>query len=290
MNRATNSKSAFTLVELLVVIAIIGILVALLLPAVQSAREAARRSQCQNNLKQIGLALQMYHDTYKVFPSASGGGGTHWSWSARILPYFELAHLHDLIDFSVGYNLYNPRGSNNEAMKTFIPTYQCPSAPRNVLVSCCAAIPGYKDVAETNYSATATDSTVEHARDPEGTGVMFLRSEVKMSHITDGTSNTFMVTEADIGINDPLCDNSDYGVPGCILGKLWASENRVTTALGINANPSLKDAGIQSRHPVGAQFVFADGHVQFLSEAINQEVLDALTTRAGDEIIDPSGF
>ncbi len=119
---------------------------------------------------------------------------------------------------------------------------------------------------------------------------MFLRSKVKISHITDGTSNTFMVAEADLDPDDPLCAGGIYGGPGCILGKLWASENRVTTAWGINSNPSLFDAGIQSRHPVGAQFVFADGHVQFLSEVINQEVLVALTTRAGDEVIDPSEF
>ncbi len=114
MNRTANSRSAFTLVELLVVIAIIGVLVALLLPAVQAAREAARRSQCQNNLKQMGLALQMYHDTYEVFPSASGGGGTGWSWSARILPYFEQSNVRDLIDFSVAYNVYDPNASNND--------------------------------------------------------------------------------------------------------------------------------------------------------------------------------
>ncbi len=125
--RYRTSSGAFTLVELLVVIAIIGILVALLLPAVQSARESASRMQCANNLKQIGLALLNYHDAMLVFPPGTGGSGTSWSWSARILPYIESQNIHKQIDFSYNYN--EVHRINNLAMKTFVDVYICPSAP-----------------------------------------------------------------------------------------------------------------------------------------------------------------
>src|ERR1700709_2477916 len=92
-----NRRTGFTLIELLVVIAIIAVLIALLLPAVQQAREAARRSQCKNNLKQLGLAMHNYHDTYKVFPTASGGNG--FSPHARILPYVDQAPLYGTLNF-----------------------------------------------------------------------------------------------------------------------------------------------------------------------------------------------
>jgi prepilin-type N-terminal cleavage/methylation domain-containing protein len=98
---ARRRHPAFTLVELLVVIAIIGILIALLLPAVQAAREAARRSQCSNNLKQLGLALINYHDTIGVFPPGTMSHGAGWSWSARVLPFMEVGNVHRQIDFSV---------------------------------------------------------------------------------------------------------------------------------------------------------------------------------------------
>ena len=148
------SNPGFTLVELLVVIAIIGILVALLLPAVQSAREAARRMECSNNLKQMGLGLLNYHNTELAFPSGTGGTGTAWSWSARILPYIESQNIHKQIDFSFNYNVVHR--INNTAMKTFVDTYICPSAPDPLLIACCGAIPGDADTAETNYSAIAT--------------------------------------------------------------------------------------------------------------------------------------
>jgi len=138
----------FTLVELLVVITIIGILIALLLPAVQAAREAARRMQCTNNLKQFGLALHNYHLTHKVFPYGAGGGGTWWSWSALILPFIEQNAIYDQIDFDKPYNAVHP--VNNDVMKNFIAAYQCPSAPPNVLCACCSGIPGHEDTAETN--------------------------------------------------------------------------------------------------------------------------------------------
>lgn len=286
---------AFTLVELLVVIAIIGVLVALLLPAVQAAREAARRMQCQNNLKQMGLALHNYHDVKKTFPWGAGGTGNMWSWSAFILPYIEESNAAGLVDFDYPYN--NSRNIN--AIKTLFPFYQCPSAPQNELVTCCSGIPTTKDVAETNYSATATHLKVNYARaydsDGTGTGVMYENSHVRIRDILDGSSKTVMVTEYDHDQNrdDPWKLHPSYCPGGdCTVGKFWAAENRVTTGHGINNRPILflVNADVQSNHAAGAHFLFADGHVSLLSESIEQAVLSALTTRRGSEIVDMSGL
>ena len=122
-----GKSRAFTLVELLVVIAIIGILIALLLPAVQSAREAARRMQCSNNLKQMGVGLHNYMLSYdQTFPPGTYyGPNAGWSWSALILPFMEQTAALNLVDFDYGYN--DP--VNGKATKTFIPVYHCPSWP-----------------------------------------------------------------------------------------------------------------------------------------------------------------
>ena len=287
-------RAAFTLVELLVVITIIGILIALLLPAVQAAREAARRMQCANNLKQMGLALHNYHATHNVFPYGAGGTGTWWSWSALILPYLEAKTVHDRIDFKFPYNAYDPANpsvaGNNEAMKNFIPAYQCPSNPDNELVTCCIAIVGDRDAAETNYSAVATHQDVLYGRAPDPEGVLYLNSKTKIAHITDGTSQTLLVGETDYNQEDPFKDNyPEYCINReCFVGMCWASENRLTTAYGINSQTDVHHPGPQSHHPGGSQFVFADGHVSFLSESIDQEILIALTTRDGGEVL-PAG-
>ena len=290
-----RNRPGFTLVELLVVITIIGILIALLLPAVQAAREAARRMQCTNNLKQMGLALHNYHSSLKSFPYSAGSynpqgcGGTQWSWSALILAWMEQKPLYDRIDFNYPYNFYDPSNpaitGNNEAMKTLLPVYQCPSAPENVLCPCCGAIPGLEETAETNYSAIATHEAAYYAVTCDGSGVMFNNSGVRIAHITDGTSQTLLVGESDVRKDDPYAaeycpDNS------CTLGKLWASENKITTAYGINSNATYIDAGVHSKHPGGANFCFADGHVAFLSENINQDVLIALTTRDWADLVE----
>ncbi len=285
MYQKNQTRCAFTLVELLVVIAIIGILIALLLPAVQAAREAARRMHCTNNMKQIGLGLQVYHDTFKIFPYDSGEAGAFWSWSTMMLPYLEQEQVYDMIDFNYGY--YRLHAQNNEAMKNFVPAYQCPSAPPNVLVICCGAIPGDEDTAETNYAAVATIKNTQYAIDPEGEGVMYSYSKTKISDISDGTSQTFLVSEIDLDQDDPLktyCTTST-----CFFGNHWSAENRMSTYRGINESNgevSYMWPGPNSCHPGGCHFAFADGHISFINEDIELDLLWALTTRAGGEVLD----
>ena len=231
-------RSGFTLVELLVVIAIIGVLVGLLLPAVQSAREAARRSSCSNNLKQVGLAVQNYHDTKNRFPegrirSEAKNTGAPWnteniSWMARILPYMEEQSLYNSIDFelSPGWN-----GVNNAVMKNKVATYRCPSDAGNGSVAWVApggtkVRGGVPDVnrfgqGQTNYLANGGDSFQlgTRARDNLSRGVVFSHrvrvseptgpGKFDMASCTDGTSKTIWASEVVIG--HPILDkNSAY--------------------------------------------------------------------------------
>ena len=262
-HRLRNGRSGFTLVELLVVIAIIGILVALLLPAVQSAREAARRASCLNNMKQIGIALQNYHGTHKSFPFGWGRDLTSWSWSALILPYAEEGIVEDMIDWSYTYNVPE---NLPFASKMFIPMYQCPSAPDNVLVTCCKGngAGNHDDVAETNYCAISTHLPVLWAQVGEPR-----TSEDMATGVIYGRSKTGIQQNA---------------------GFFWQAVNLVTTAHGINGDVIYEDSGVLSYHPGGAQFLFCDGHVTFLDEGIDQDVLEALTTRRGNEVVDASLF
>jgi prepilin-type N-terminal cleavage/methylation domain-containing protein/prepilin-type processing-associated H-X9-DG protein len=280
-------RCGFTLVELLVVIAIIGILVALLLPAIQSAREAARRAECTNNLRQMGIALLNYHDTHQVFPHGAGGSGTNWSWSALILPHMEEETLDELLDYSITYNV--PK--NQEAIRLFVPSYQCPSTEPNELLTCCGGIPGDRDVAQTNYTAIGTQFNVPFGRvtsREQKTGIMHDNSSTKIKHILDGTSKTFLVGETHRIDDDPykITVGASYCPDqNCAMGKFWPSENRSTMWWGINAHLGYEKSAIQSRHPIGANFLFADGHVEFFQESTVLPVLFALTTYAGGEIV-----
>ena len=278
----------FTLVELLVVIAIIGILIGLLLPAVQAAREAARRMSCSNNLKQMGLALHNYHDAFKRFPYGRTPISFGWSWSALILPFVEEASLHDLIDFRYG---YNQPGQNFKAVATQIKFYQCPSAPPPILVTCCGFIPGPDDAGETNYVATA-DHREYGAHFSHASGVLFLGSRVRLKDITDGTSKTCIVSETIRFPEDPWnaaqaggvhCPNRD-----CHVGHTWTHDNGCVTFYGINTHSYYDEGGIESMHPGTAGFLFADGHVIFISDQIEKQVLKALGTRNYGELITAS--
>ena len=277
----------FTLVELLVVIAIIAILVALLLPAVQAAREAARRIQCSNHFRQVGIAMHNYHAAIGSFPpgtnqwdwDACGAppGETEncsgWSWSAHILPYLEEASIYDQFDFT---QRHVSLGANRDASAQFVTVYLCPSDPTGAEI---VEIGGGFNPARTNMACVADsyDWTCDgyHYRS-DGDGVLFNISEVKVGHITDGTSNTLMVGEI-VG-----------GGPGSNWGYPWVVHNIYSTRNGINLNvPAISIfydpdvSGFASYHPGGCHFLVCDGSVNFLSENIDSNVLRSLTTRRG---------
>ena len=295
-------RAAFTLVELLVVITIIGILIALLLPAVQAAREAARRIQCSNNFKQVGLAMHNYHAALRTFPTGicmwrggscgdPGLGQNYYgfSWSTHILPFLEQKTIHDQLDFNLNLSSYALE-PNFSVGANFIPAYLCPSDPQGEeLVSCCTGpyngAGEYEDLAKTNMAGVADsyDWTCDgNIPTPNGDGVLYQRSKVKIGHITDGTTNTLLIGEA-VG-----------GKPGSNSGFFWSTWNILHTRNGINYPlqldpiPSVWNVasfGFASYHPGGCHFLMADGSVQFLTETVDQNVLAFLTTRDEGEVI-----
>ena len=205
-------RSAFTLVELLVVIAIIGILVGLLLPAVQAAREAARRMQCQNNIRQLGLAAHNHESALKVLPSAYraqqiGGAPGYfdlWGTLALLTPYLEQTAVYNSIDLKLTmYQLTPPYGIQAPvAVQTRVPTFICPSDKGESVCSNAYAIPG--ELAPTNYAfclgtGTTTGRTGWRGSPWEADGVFYAQSKVKLTDIKDGTSNTVGASERILG-------------------------------------------------------------------------------------------
>lgn len=304
MDRDCRLPRGFTLVELLVVITIIGILIALLLPAVQAAREAARRVQCANNFKQVGLALHNYHAVYGAFAPGmlmiSEWTDPHlYGWAAYILPYLEQSAVYEKIDFSFEYSY----PANFEATFARIEAYLCPSDPQDGELLGLGSVhhqPGYadnEDCRQTNMSGVM-DSEKEYRRYPfedsrrypslsEVDGVFGAGVDpgLEISAIYDGTSNTLMIGEI------------TGGGPGTHWGQPWITHNLASTRDGINGPYSLPGGatgeavrhvygvGFSSYHPGGCHFTMADGSVHFLSENIAHDVLAALTTRAGGESV-----
>lgn len=261
-------RRAFTLIELLVVIAIIAILVALLLPAVQQAREAARRSSCKNNLKQIGLALHNYHDTFRVFPpgyigdygyySISGTtASTHpkgaennfgqWNWTAMIAPMMEQSAAYDVLDVSgrhAGEALRggaNRWGSTNVVFQTPVPGFRCPSDAGPDTDS--GMRRPFSDanqrrrVAIMNYIAVnrGANSNVVRARKNQSNGMFYVDSKVRVRDVTDGLSNTLMVGERvwDRNIMDP--STGQTRTANNRAGTLWVTRSSTTANNHCNA-------------------------------------------------------
>lgn len=196
-----NTRHGFSLVELLVVIAIIGILIALLLPAVQAAREASRRSSCENHLRQIGIALHNFEQTYKKLPTGSdskpytdnpANAHTFYRWStlAHLAPYLEQGNVRDLLDLEVPlYNNLLVTPQNVAGAATVIPTFLCPSDSET---------PVAKDFGPTCYAA-CTGTGRDGGSPFDGDGVFFVNSQLRLARITDGTSHTAAFSESVLG-------------------------------------------------------------------------------------------
>jgi len=310
MNRSSRifRRRGFTLIELLVVIAIIAVLIALLLPAVQQAREAARRSQCKNNLKQIGLAMHNYHDTHNTFPpgdiydsvygTSSGPRRTNIGWAVFLLPFVDQGPLYNQIGSASGNFVYD-WNSNNQALfnlaKTSLPAYVCPSDPMGMTntkwtVSLQSPLTGSNRVGKSNYVASSPTS---------GGPVFADNSSLRMRDITDGSSNTFFVGEKTSfngfypgvwmgghrwgAANTEYTTESIFGYAnGIASGMAWRINFNGTGST--NASQHLK-GNFSSAHTGGAQFVFGDGRVIFLSDNINLATFNALATKASGEVV-----
>lgn len=274
----------FTLVELLVVIAVIGVLVALLLPAVQAAREAARRTQCVNNLRQISLACQNYHDTYGYLPPASTNPSlTGSSAFAAILPYIEQGNISALYDFTKT----NTDPVNLTAVSQKIPTYICPSAvfARVVPIAACDAgrAPGtYAFSTGSQDPWGANDGAIATAATPQ----------TNLASILDGTSNTLLVGESHWNFRDYMFTSGPCA--GQVRGgfSYWSSPYPLATAFTTRgvfnpksmAGDSTRLSNFRSNHPGGVNLGNVDGSVRFWAETVDHLVLDAAATRAGGEV------
>lgn len=293
----------FTLIELLVVIAIIAVLVALLLPAVQQAREAARRSQCQNQLKQIGLALNNYHESVNCLPMGSRtfSNGISWGFSLALLPHLEKADTFETVDFDTTQTCcawIKTRQLANlpEPQSKPLPFYYCPSDPNSSksLLSgptgpqpgsgdCGLLYPGnYLGVSGNNGLATMAACFSSTTGTTNGNGLLFSLSSVRFRDITDGASNTFAVGERgmpkDLTWGWIICGGNE-------CEQYLSTRNGLIPPVSMNA-ADLNTLSFWSWHPGGAYFVYADGSVHFLNTNMSFQTYQALSTRNSDEVID----
>src|SRR5262245_10578652 len=300
---ARHARSGFTLVELLVVIAIIGVLVALLLPAVQAAREASRRSKCQNNLKQIGLALQNYHDSLLVFPpsSTSGFGRGVWnypgtgptdpaihlhSFASLVLPYLEQANLQGTIN----YNVSALAPTNRTPASQILQVYSCPSYPFPKVTddpTYNSKVGNSPPLAIRNYVTIGARTVIGLSGAQPEEVIMFPGSGTRMAEITDGTSNTIVLAATREKRASVWIDGTSAAVAARWLGPSptfagnTASINFTPYSPGGFPNSIVQLYGPSSLHPNGALHALADGSVQFLKQTIDVNTYDALATRNG---------
>lgn len=326
-------RHAYTLIELLVVIAIIGVLVSLLLPAVQAAREASRRARCVNNLKQLGLGLHMHHDSYLRFPAAHligtnwyssyqrnpppGGvtpGSTYpregpfWSWATRIAPFIEQGNLYEAFDkrgvpAAWPWWQYHPE-TGVGLQETIAPSFVCPSDLRGGLLSQPTA--AGDRAALTSYLGVSGRNQFLEAGGQDG--MLFVNSSIRVSDVMDGLSNTLLVGER------PPSNDLQFGWIWAGAGE-YPHFGAADVVLGVFERPlspeampdfyrpgRVKDPGSLHRyhfwslHPGGANWLFSDGSVRFLSyfaggpqdlsgQAYEPTIIESMATRARSEVV-----
>ncbi len=304
----SRRRPGFTLIELLVVIAIIAVLVALLLPAVQQAREAARRTQCRNNLKQIGLAIHNYESSNLVFPPSSTSAFTRgvWNWpgagpndrtihlhsfASLILPYLEGSNIYNGID----YNISSLAPANRAMASQILPFYRCPSYTGREYSNdpYYVTTVGYDKFAVRNYVAIGAKSVVGLSGAIPADGVMYPGSRTGFRDITDGTSNTVMIAETQEENASVWIDGSTASVAARWLD--LTSPSFTGNSVSINHTPYFpggifpasigQDWGPSSKHAGGAHHLLCDGSVQFLSENMDVLLYDGLVSRNGGEVL-----
>jgi prepilin-type N-terminal cleavage/methylation domain-containing protein/prepilin-type processing-associated H-X9-DG protein len=292
-------RYAFTLVELLVVIAVIGILIALLLPAIQSARESARRMSCSNNLKQVGLALNLYYNTNNKLPAGWTAydpktqlpyplGEPGWGWASRITPFMEFSGL---AKSAIHYNLPIGDPANQIARLTQIAEFRCPS-DINQQTCIDPEDPAQIEMAVGNYVGVFGTHNIHEVesmtvgQQAKSDGVFYHNSAVAYKDIRDGTSHTFAVGERSLFITPQWQPGMDMGLstwvgappndgcgPGMVLGTGLYTPNTRQDDLH----------NFSSRHPAGANFTLADGSVHFVSQELDSQFFRALCTMAAGD-------
>jgi prepilin-type N-terminal cleavage/methylation domain-containing protein/prepilin-type processing-associated H-X9-DG protein len=289
--------AGFTLIELLVVVAVISVLISLLLPAIQSSREVARRTQCTNNMLQLGTAISNYASSNRFFPPgvvndkgpiSNAPVGYHFGWAARILPFMERGTTYNQFNFSFG--VYD--ASNETAQQVSIQTFMCPSNGSR---------------GPTNYAGCHHD--VEAPIDVNNHGVFFLNSRIGYDDLVDGPPYTILVGETSrsfisgswaVGTAATL-RNTGWGVNNSIdpFAKLKSGGQGGKSAFNATVLQSLIDSGelavdgvggFSSQHPNGANFLFGDGSVRMLKQKINPEVFRSLGHRNDGNLIDDDAY
>lgn len=290
---SNRRPAGLSLVELLVVIAILAILLSLLLPAVQAARESARKVQCGNRLRQMSLGLLQYHDAKRHFPAAITSQ-QRLIWNGAILPFIEQQNLYDRIDPNLPWNV----GANAQVCSTFLPLYRCPSstAPETMTAQ------GIENRVPCDYLVSASGSDTREsgpgvlAGGPHSDGVFFVDSRTRLAEIRDGASNTVAVGDSFFQFEELDLDHT--GAPQFLdrwcVGTLEGVGNEVSEAMGstgvaINSHRlevfiDERELAFGSQHSGGVQMALVDGAVLFFDENIDRAVWRAWGTRNGGEV------